>query len=126
MFRDAIPGAHRPRYAARPLDFIAWFLLLLLICVAASKANAHWRYPIECCHDNDCQSVPDSFVHEAGDALIIRIPPGAHKMWSKDSPGPLVAEIPRSALRKPLDGEWHVCIGPSGSILCVFPPMRGF
>ena len=126
MFHDAFNGGERPRHAARPLDFIAWFLLLLFICVAASKANAHWKYPYDCCADNDCQRVADSAVHEAGDVVVVRILPGSHIMWGKDKPAALVAEIPRAALRQPLDGEWHVCIGPTGSILCVFPPMRSF
>lgn len=37
MFHDAFKGGERPRHAARPTDFIAWFLLLLFIAVASMK-----------------------------------------------------------------------------------------
>jgi hypothetical protein len=41
MFHDAFPkGGDRPRHAARPLDFVAWFLLLIFVCCVAFKANA--------------------------------------------------------------------------------------
>ncbi len=38
MFHDAFgQGGEQPRHAARPADFIAWFLLLLVISIAAHK-----------------------------------------------------------------------------------------
>ncbi len=92
----------------------------------ASPVRAHWRYDAACCADNDCQPVPDSAVHEAGGGVIVRLMPGQHLMWGKDKSGDFVAEIARGDLRKPLDGHWHVCIGPAGNLLCVYPPMRGF
>jgi hypothetical protein len=100
--------------------------ILAGLLLLASPARAHWRYDPVCCADNDCQPVPDSAVHEAGDVVVIRLAPGQHIMWRKDRTTDFVAEIARADLRKPLDGRWHVCIGPTGLLLCVYPPERGF
>jgi hypothetical protein len=38
MFKDALPqSSERRSYDARPADFIAWFLVLLVLAVAAHK-----------------------------------------------------------------------------------------
>ena len=128
MFKDAIPGAPRPSRVTRPMDFIVWFLVLLFVCVVASRANAHWRYElIPCCSGEDCDPIPDSAIHEAGDVIIVRVLPGQHKQWGKEKTEPWVWEFKRSDLRKTLDGRWHVCIQPGTAYgLCLYPPDRGF
>ena len=38
MFKDALPqSSERRSYDARPADFVAWFLVLLFVAVAAHK-----------------------------------------------------------------------------------------
>ena len=34
-------------------------------------------------------------------------------------------DLTRDKLRKPVTGEWGVCISPGGALLCVFPPAVG-
>jgi len=47
MFKDAIPGAPRPRRVTRPMDFIVWFLVLLFVCAVAFRANAQSCITVE-------------------------------------------------------------------------------
>jgi hypothetical protein len=101
-------------------------LALLLITAASTKTQAHWRYSAACCSDVDCAPVPDSAVHETGSTITLHIAPGQHPMWGKDRPAAFVGELHRSALQPPLDGRWHVCLSPAGTLLCVYPPARSF
>ena len=94
---------------------------LLALALLATPAAAHGPWPYECCHDRDCVEVDARFVTEAGDAVIITLPAGVHPMalaggrWTTT----------RDKLRRPVTGEWGICISPSGTLLCVFPPAIG-
>lgn len=133
MFHDAFSQDTPKPKGARPLVYVAWFLALLVLCFAGVKANAHsapsgamYEY-IPCCSNRDCAPIPDTLVHEMGGGLIVvRVPPGAHPMHGKEKTNVLVLEFEGEKIRKPLDGSWHVCISPSGTPLCVYPPLRGF
>lgn len=111
------------------------FLLVLAACLAlliAVPAFAHqapsgaqyeWN---PCCSNRDRAPIPDRFVHEVSPGLVaVRVPPGAHPMHGPEKTTALYLEFEGEKIRKPLDGEWHVCISPSGTPLCVYPPRRG-
>jgi hypothetical protein len=100
-------------------------IAVLSLALLASQAAAHGPWPYECCHERDCAEVESRFIREDGDRVHITIPAGAHPMWPADGRTPFTAIAPRSLLRKPVTGEWGVCIGPGGALLCVFPPMSG-
>lgn len=101
-------------------------LLALAVLVGGmTLAAAHGPWPWECCHDRDCAEVDARWVQDRGGAVTIRIPPGGHPMWPADGRAAFVATVPRDLLRKPVTGEWGVCIDASGKLLCVFPPMGG-
>ena len=102
------------------------FILSALATAFSAPAAAHWRYDPACCSDADCQPVPDGYIHETGDIIVVRVPAGAHKMWPIEKRATFYAEITRAELRQPLDGRWHVCISPGGALLCVYPPERSF
>lgn len=104
----------------RPLQ-----IRLIALALGIAPAAAHGPWPAECCSNRDCDEVDASSVREAGDTIHIRIKPGSHPMWPADGRGDFVASAPRAALRKPVTGEWGVCISPGGSLLCVFPPLSG-
>lgn len=104
-------------------------LLLLSSCVGfgffIGRASAHGPWPYECCSDNDCSEIDSKYVKEIGDSVHITFPPGHHPKWPADGRPPFSAIIPRSSLKKPVSGEWSICIYPSGTIVCVFPPQSG-
>lgn len=100
--------------------------LIAILILAPFTASAHGLYEYQCCADNDCQPIADNAVHEAGETIVVRVLPGSHVMWPKDKAASLMLEFERSKLRKPIDGNWHVCISPSGAPLCLYPPQRGF
>lgn len=97
-----------------------------LLALAGGRAEAHWRYETACCSDEDCDAVDDRAVREDGERVIVTIQPGTHRMWPADGRASGTFETTRTALRKPVDTRWHVCLSPTGSLLCVYPPMRGF
>jgi len=100
--------------------FLAGALTLL-----ATTSYAHGPWSALCCSDRDCDFVDAKFIREDGDVVHVDLPPGAHPMWPADGRGNFTAKIMRSALQKPVASEWGVCIGPSGNLLCVYPPASG-
>ena len=55
-----------------------------------------------------------------------------YRAWGKktaflltDDETAFVGRIARNKLRRPVTGEWGICISPSGTLLCVFPPALG-
>lgn len=102
------------------------FILAAALIALSQPAYTHGLYEYACCADNDCAPIADKMVHEAGEIIIVRVEAGSHPMWPKEKASALMLEFQRSALRKPIDGNWHVCISPSASPLCLYPPQRGF
>jgi hypothetical protein len=98
---------------------------LLLSAMLVFPASAHGPWPYDCCANNDCAEVDARHIREIGDQVHIVIPPGIHPMWPADGRPPFVGTVARSSLRKPVSGEWGVCISATGSLLCVFPPSAG-
>jgi hypothetical protein len=100
-------------------------ILAGLLALAGGSAEAHWKYEYQCCADNDCAPIDDRAVVENGERVIVTIQPGQHPMWPADGRAAGTFETTRRDLRKPVDTRWHVCLSPTGSLLCVYPPMRG-
>ena len=100
--------------------------VIAALLLATQPAYTHGLYDILCCADNDCSPIADAMVHETGETIIVRVLPGSHPMWPKEKAAALMLEFERSKLRKPIDGNWHVCISPSAAPLCLYPPQRGF
>lgn len=93
--------------------------------LASMPAAGHGPWPYECCSERDCAEVDARHIREEGEFVHILIPPGAHPMWPADGRAAFVGRMERSRLRKPVTGEWGVCISPTGTLLCVFPPLSG-
>lgn len=126
MFHDAFGPPRDDSPGARPLVFVAFFLALLVACLWGGKAHAHDAYDYRCCGERDCAAVPDSWVHETGDVIIFRIPPGGHPMYGAENTRPLIVEFDRFRLeQRRMDGRWHICLNPAHFPLCVYPPDRG-
>jgi hypothetical protein len=129
MFNDAFGDGHGPDLPGwRWPDWLAFFLFIWVITAwLMTPARAHGAYDYRCCGERDCAAVPDQWVHESGDVIVFRIPPGGHPMWATDKTVPLVVEFDRFRLEtRRMDGRWHLCLNPSQFPLCVYPPERGF
>jgi hypothetical protein len=107
------------------MPFIPLLFGGLVMLASAIPTWAHGPWPYECCSNRDCDEVDAKSIREDGDQIHITIKPGTHPMWPADGRGDFKATAPRAALRKPVTGEWGICISPSGSLLCVFPPLSG-
>ncbi len=123
MRRGILAGHHgRGGFSlARGARDFAASVTLAAALLAPLAGFAHGPWPYECCHDRDCAEVDARHVVEAGDEIIITLPAGAHPM----APGGGRWTTTRDRLRKPVTGEWGVCLSPTGALLCVFPPAVG-
>ena len=103
------------------LCLTAWFILF-----AASVANAHDWYPLECCHAQDCAPVDKAETSMPP----ISIPPHAMGFTAIVPPLPTLtvttkhgtAPVPANLQRRPSpDGRMHACIR-DGKVICLFIP----
>jgi hypothetical protein len=103
--------------------------LLVSACLAlCSPAMAHGPWPWSCCSDRDCDEIAPSSVREypEDDTIRFSIPPGGHHLWGKDKTTNWRVTIHRSQLKKPVTGEWGICMRPySFEFICAFPPAVG-
>jgi hypothetical protein len=120
MKRGILAG-HHGRGLRRKLRLAAALSALTAGLLTPLAGFAHGPWPYECCHDRDCAEVDARHVVEAGQEIIITLPAGAHPM----APGGGRWTTTRDRLRKPVTGEWGVCLSPTGALLCVFPPAVG-
>lgn len=100
----------------------------LALCLIAPAAQAHGPWPYACCADNDCDEIDASNVREypEDDTIRIAITPGGHKLWGPEQTTTWRITLHRSQLKKPVTGEWGLCIKPyTHEFLCAFPPMVG-
>lgn len=97
-----------------------WFLL------AWTAAHAHSWYPLECCHQNDCAEISDDNVRIGQGGYIVIVPPGSHPMWPASRPQPLQVSIPYTKAKQSPDGKYHICLNPSGGLLCFFASIGSF
>ena len=95
---------------ARADDLIAWAAcLVLLACLVfafTSPSRAHSWYDPACCSGIDCKPVPDGVVEEHKDGLYVQ------------GYGILSYADPR--VRQSRDWQTHLCVSPSGKLLCVY------
>jgi hypothetical protein len=105
-----------------PLIFLIFGILILTLIGLLTSANAHeaptgWKYPWQCCANNDCQQVSDKAIEEQKDGYVIL------------STGEVVAYGDKRIKDSP-DGEYHWCAHPSGPdvghTICLFVPPKGF
>src|SRR5512139_3180235 len=94
-------------------DEVRFVMLLILTIILAfgvlvlylKPAGAHSWYPMECCHDKDCQQIPSKEVKV--------LPQGGYQ-WHE-------FVIPQRKVRFAPDNNYHICIF-NGHVLCFFAP----
>jgi hypothetical protein len=90
-------------------------MIIPTLLVPVHDAPTGWKYPLNCCSNNDCREVADKAVGEVPDGYLIRttgelLHYGDKRL--KDSP----------------DGEFHWCSAAgsnTGRTICLFVPPRG-
>lgn len=87
----------------------------------AHEAPSGWSYPAGCCSNRDCNRIPASRVSEGPEGYRVELFPGDHDMV----PTGASYLIPYSLAKQSPDGEYHLCILPSGTMLCWFVPPKG-
>lgn len=112
-----------------------WLALLVAGAIAsafitfvlmASEAGAHeapslWMYPANCCSGRDCSRVPMAQVSDGPEGYRVVLKPGDHNM----APNGGTYLIPYPLAKASGDHEFHICILPSGTVICFFYPPRG-
>jgi hypothetical protein len=126
MFEDGFGREHHARRpGASPRDFIAFLLLLWLLCaLAMSPAKAHSWFPWSCCSNLDCFEIGEGKAEPAPTAG-----PGGWRLYDG-------TVIPFAEARPSPDGKFYVCrkqgksdgevIHPAGEKPCLWVPQMGF
>ena len=97
------------------------FLAFAMSAARAHEAPSGWSYPAVCCSQRDCNMIPASRVSEGPEGYRVVLLPGDHEMVKAGAS----FLIPYSVAKQSPDGEFHICILPSGSVICFFVPPRG-
>lgn len=94
---------------------------LLLRPAKAHEAPSGWTYPAACCSQRDCARVPMVQVSDGPEGYRVKLLPGDHNM----APNGGSYLIPYANAKSSGDHEYHICILPSGTVICFFAPPRG-
>lgn len=109
--------------------------LLTTAIAGAHEAPSGWRYPYNCCHDNDCAQIPDAAVERTATHYVVRLTPADHPMLTRSMSWHVMATSDQ--LRDSEDGHYHACISgeaPDGyqmsgpaehRLICLFVPGPG-
>lgn len=93
--------------------------------VVAHEAMSGWRYPYQCCADNDCAELATSAVAETRSGYAVTVLPGTHPMWPHARADPLRLTVAYSDARPSPDGHFHLCLDHAGKLLCFFAAIGG-
>ena len=109
------------------LAMLAW---IAIAACGAAPASAHeamsgWRYPYQCCADNDCAELATSAVAETRAGYAVTVLPGTHPMWPHARADPLRLTVAYPDARPSPDGHFHLCLDHSGRLLCFFAAIGG-
>ncbi|GAA4108647.1 hypothetical protein ACFFTN_01250 [Aminobacter aganoensis] len=108
---------------------IAGIAALGMAVLAATNAKAHeapsgWRYPLSCCSNRDCGTVPATRVKEGPSGYEVTLLPGDHDFITAKT-GPRSYVIPYAETKDSPDGLYHICLLPTSlKQLCFFAGAR--
>lgn len=91
------------------------FLLLFM-----GATIAHDWYPYDCCSQQDCAPLDQTNVRVGVNGYAVIIPPGSHPQWGSEKTEALLLTIPYKQAKPSPDGKFHICLNPSGQLLCFF------
>lgn len=103
----------------------AVMMAIALTPVFAHQAPLGWSYAAKCCSGKDCAQAVKGAVIEGPSGYEITILPGQHPMV-KDKVFRAVLPYDSKKIIDSPDGLYHVCISPSGGLLCLYAGSRGF
>ncbi|ODT05485.1 MAG: hypothetical protein ABS58_15535 [Mesorhizobium sp. SCN 65-20] len=84
-------------------------LIVDIPTASAHQASTGWPYPLACCHDGDCATIPGRAVTEGHGGWNIDLLPGDHPRVTHRNRYfvPYGSEIPSQ------DREFHICLHPT-------------
>ena len=105
-----------------------YFLALAILVGFVAKAQAHtaasgWTYDAACCSDRDCGVARIGHVVPTAEGWRIQLKPGDHHFFE----GGLDMIVPYGdrRLRESQDTEFHICLGRTGRLFCLYIPHMG-
>lgn len=105
--------------------FVFMVIVLIVAMMIPQPAQAHSWYPWECCAGNDCAEVSPLAVKETQAGYVFTIVPGHHPMWPASKAEPLTILVRHNKLKPSPDGLWHICIKPTGELICAWGIVGG-
>lgn len=104
-----------------------YIIRILFLALMTTTAAAHGSYPLECCHDRDCAPIDPRAVKKLDDGSFeVTLGPEDHPMLAEAGQvGRKTWKIEGYRVRKPLNGDYHICFSPTGSLLCFFDKSDG-
>lgn len=97
--------------------------LTVWACLWVSGAAAHEWYDPACCSVDDCAPVAADVVRATDEGWLVEVLPGQHPYVSR--PIRLVIPYGSHKVRSSQDDQFHLCVGRSQNIFCVYVPMFG-
>jgi hypothetical protein len=95
----------------RSIRRMAFFLACMGGIFLACKARSHSWYDPFCCNTTDCRPVDPSTVTEGPDGYRVVLSDRA-----------VLVPYGDSRIRDSLDGDYHVCELPKGTVRCFYRP----
>ena len=98
-------------------------LVVVLTLLMASGAAAHSWYDLICCNTDDCAPVKAHVIRATADGWLVEVRPGEHLYATR----PIQKLIPYDStkVRPSQDSDFHLCLGKSGAIYCIYVPVFG-
>ena len=99
-----------------------WCVFVIFFVAGVVNLRAHGSYPIECCHDRDCAPIdPKKVTRNDDGSFTLTLGPKDHPMLAEAGVKDVREyRVSGNTVRKPLNGDYHVCFSPTGLLLCFF------
>lgn len=98
-------------------------VLSIIAALWASQGGAHEWYDRECCDNEDCAPVAAHVISATSEGWLVEVAPGDHPFATR----PLQVIIPygHRKERQSQDADFHLCLGRSGNVYCIYVPVFG-
>ena len=97
--------------------------IALAAVLSASQAAAHDWYDLECCDAEDCAPVAAHVISATSEGWLVEVEPGEHPFATRRIQ--LVIPYGHRKERQSQDADFHLCLGRSGNVYCIYVPVFG-
>ena len=119
--------------------FLLFAVLVLVVAAIANVAFGHqaqtgWTYGAGCCSGRDCAPIPPDRVQIAPEGYLVTLEPGdgpfvrdrMQKLFAyPDGRAGFFVPVGGKMIKKAMesgDSEYHACVTPGGSLICLYVP----